>query len=626
MSLNKVAVSVGLEYPTCQNIQSQIESLNSEGFDYAVLPLVHCRFTRHRDVDRYRVFGLPEGQVHNLSTVCPQWLKLIVCNIQCNLKSFESSNAEVRDHAKDILNQELDYITYLGIPFTVISIDQPEFCNFARTLLAHSEKNSSYNVWIKVPIRPIDTSMYRQGEEESKEDTWDWWNKFRSITSYYSKFELALEVNGDICDEDELDRWLGEPLRSVFLSTHVFQTNRSGFPVLNTALANFLKKVLEKNLQVVIVGVNRHEGYLRYVQYMQYLKKHSHSDDPLTMAALDFEDYLQFPLQPLANNLTSFTYEVFEKDPIKYLRYQEAVRDALLDRVSPEQADSVVTILMVVGAGRGPLVTASLNAAKEANRKVRVYAVEKNMSAVVGLMYKRDEQWAQSDVTIISEDMRTWDAPEKADIMVSELLGSFGDNELSPECLYAAQKYLKEGGISIPYNYTSYIAPIMSHKLYSQVKASMIKEYQHPLFRFEQPYVVYQRNKYNIAPPQPCFKFEHPCEDQDPDNSRYTKATFHVANDSVLHGVAGYFDTYLYKDIMLSIHPDTMSHGLISWFPVLFPIHEPIQLKANDKVEIHFWRLCDHDKVWYEWLVTKPTPSPIYNLNGRSYKMMKILE
>ena len=39
--------------------------------------------------------------------------------------------------------------------------------------------------------------------------------------------------------------------------------------------------------------------------------------------------------------------------------------------------------------------------------------------------------------------MREWIAPEKADIIVSELLGSFGDNELSPECLDGAQKFLK---------------------------------------------------------------------------------------------------------------------------------------------------------------------------------------
>lgn len=39
--------------------------------------------------------------------------------------------------------------------------------------------------------------------------------------------------------------------------------------------------------------------------------------------------------------------------------------------------------------------------------------------------------------------MREWAAPEKADIIVSELLGSFGDNELSPECLDGAQHFLK---------------------------------------------------------------------------------------------------------------------------------------------------------------------------------------
>ncbi|RWW21168.1 hypothetical protein GW17_00014695 [Ensete ventricosum] len=34
--------------------------------------------------------------------------------------------------------------------------------------------------------------------------------------------------------------------------------------------------------------------------------------------------------------------------------------------------------------------------------------------------------------------------------LVSELLGSFGDNELSPECLDGAQRFLKADGISIP--------------------------------------------------------------------------------------------------------------------------------------------------------------------------------
>ena len=55
----------------------------------------------------------------------------------------------------------------------------------------------------------------------------------------------------------------------------------------------------------------------------------------------------------------------------------------------------------------------------------------------------------------------------KADILVSELLGSFGDNELSPECLDGAQRFLKpDTGISIPMSYTSFITPISSTKLH----------------------------------------------------------------------------------------------------------------------------------------------------------------
>ena len=42
-------------------------------------------------------------------------------------------------------------------------------------------------------------------------------------------------------------------------------------------------------------------------------------------------------------------------------------------------------------------------------------------------------------------DMRTLELPEKVDILITELLGSFGDNELSPECLDGAVRFLKRG-------------------------------------------------------------------------------------------------------------------------------------------------------------------------------------
>lgn len=91
-----------------------------------------------------------------------------------------------------------------------------------------------------------------------------------------------------------------------------------------------------------------------------------------------------------------------------------------------------------------------------------------------GALSSTDVFWCrwEGKVVIVAADMRYWEAPEKADILVSELLGSFGDNELSPECLDGAQRFLREDGISIPTAYTSYIQPITTSKLWNDVRVS----------------------------------------------------------------------------------------------------------------------------------------------------------
>ena len=59
------------------------------------------------------------------------------------------------------------------------------------------------------------------------------------------------------------------------------------------------------------------------------------------------------------------------------------------------------------------------------------------------LQQRQRSEWGSDNVQILFGDMRRLDVPEKADILVSELLGSFGDNELSPECLDGAMRFLK---------------------------------------------------------------------------------------------------------------------------------------------------------------------------------------
>lgn len=232
---------------------------------------------------------------------------------------------------------------------------------------------------------------------------------------------------------------------------------------------------------------------------------------------------------------------------------------------------------MVVGAGRGPLVRAVLNAAANTLRQIKIYVIEKNPYAIITLNALIKEQWPGKDITLCSCDMRDFVPSENVDILVSELLGAFGDNELSPECLDGAQRHLKPNGISIPSRSTSYLNPIMSSRLYNLVRYSKKgqhpREHQHPpQSNMEQMHTVFLNNVLHIDKPQAVFTFNHPNLGKPIDNRRYKMLRFTSSQSAVLHGFAGYFDAILYGDIKISINPMTLSPGMFSWFPVFFPI------------------------------------------------------
>lgn len=226
--------------------------------------------------------------------------------------------------------------------------------------------------------------------------------------------------------------------------------------------------------------------------------------------------------------------------------------------------------------------------------------------------------------------MRDLDLSEKVDILVSELLGSFGDNELSPECLDGAQKHLKPDGISIPCQSTSYLNPLMSSKLLSTLRESVhhratahsTKQHLNRS-QAESPHVVYIKNAFNITEPKPVFIFDHPNRSPKIDNNRYKQLEFITEVDCVLTGFAAYFDTVLYKDIKLSTHPVTHTQGMVSWFSMYFPLEVPQQIRAGDTISVKFWRRTASSKVWYEWQLTGPFKSHIHNINGRSYAIYK---
>lgn len=113
-----------------------------------------------------------------------------------------------------------------------------------------------------------------------------------------------------------------------------------------------------------------------------------------------------------------------------------------------------------------------------------------------------------------------------------------------------------EGGISIPCEYRSYLTLLNASKFFTDVKA--YGDVKH----FEMPYVCKVRKGQTLAPQaQMVFKFKHPNWDikkQDKNNSKHNERhavlKYTVSVTGTIHGLLGYFDTKLYKDVYLSCY------------------------------------------------------------------------
>ena len=407
--------------------------------------------------------------------------------------------------------------------------------------------------------------------------------------------------------------------------------------------------------------------------YLTYLRHLQHNQPPRTIMerfGAGYQDYLQAPLQPLTDNLESVTYEVFEKDPVKYDQYLLAIQQALCDwRDKGKQSSGPDgrIVVAVVGAGRGPLVTRALQASDSTGIPIEMWAVEKNPNAYVLLQRHNEETW-HNRVNLVKSDMRSWKGPNRGenppsvpntqptpspgqwplshsspqphpqnypiDILISELLGSFADNELSPECLDGILPLLNPThGISIPHSYTAYLTPIAAPKLHADIATRAITDPTAP----NTPYVVMlheidylsttsrasttssggAESITAIVPNvQPAWSFTHgptsplPAGNVNKHNERHARLHFNLRDRAVCHGLAGYFEAVLYPAVEfstaavaemmpyppagevadgkgkgkagwkypaveLSTNPCTMeekSAGMMSWFPIYFPL------------------------------------------------------
>lgn len=596
-----------------------VQQCESEEYNYCLIPLLNPTQT---------IGQTPESRL-DFDKLCVSdsiHVSFLVPVLNFSEKYFCSDSSGDSITAEKLLVREFEYALHLGFSTLVIDllpVNRAErngdcLARVISQLLTLSESTGCH-IWIRT---------------EATIKGWKLWNLICAFCHDHPQLRLAVDLPADMTELCSPSQFISSNVAAVSLSSKLFRPCSDGSPILSEACRMFLYHFAKSHAVSPIVRDVLANTQFKPALYSRYLRQICDSlPEPsiIERFAEDYVDTLQRPLQPLMHNLSTLTYQVFESDPVKYAVYQEAIAKALVDFKRLKRRIRIA----VVGAGRGPLVSASMRAAGDAQCSIDLYAVEKNHGAIVTLQRMNSAVWGNS-VTIITGDMREWTPPVQMDLLVSELLGSFGDNELSPECLDGAQRVLdRSHGVSIPASYAAFAAPVSSQKLHSEMMALMSSDYpnSHELAQrlpWETPYVVKVGQAFVLAQSKKCWEFAHP-NWTGSGNDRFAKLQFQgLAEPVLVHGFTGYFECQLYKDVMMSIRPETHTKDMTSWFEMYFPLKNPLYLKSGCSVNINVWRQTSASKVWYEWnaylvedasnekLLSSGTSS-IHNPDGRTF-------
>ncbi|KAL1239965.1 Protein arginine N-methyltransferase [Trichinella spiralis] len=583
----KVLMKYSTKTEDVYSLPGYLLQLENKNIDFAVIAVENPRAlhsTESTTKDNCPLLSIPD-----IIMKTRNWSRLVVGEFP-PVKYEPHEEDEIQCFIK-ARTMQLEYANYLGLSAMIVSFTQESLAPLAHVLNHFFLGTSLLKIWCRLPLtwNRID---------ETTDDAWHLYHQLRTACGNDARLEVALEIGADLCDNMQiLDRWTGESIGCLIIPVSIL------FARTSRAILEFDSEQLDT------IPVNEYSFCVRSLYKNQRVLPMEKNSSVMR----SYRDYLQLPLQPLFEDLSAATYEVFETDSVKYMQYEMAIKEAISDKISGD--DVPFFNVIVCGAGRGPLVTAVLKALEHfAIPAFQLIAVEKNINAVSTLDHLNKTKWNRK-VHIVHSDVRKFKPPAKADIIVSEMLGSFGDNELSPECLYEAMKFLKPDGVCIPQFYQSYLSPVHAPKLhYNAAQYRKQVEYNDAL---ECGYVVYPATAFVIDYPKPLFPFTHKvgCNAKPKQKNFYKVLKFRSEIDCELSGFLGYFYCILYKDHALSILPSNHTPNMRSWFSMFFPLVTPVMVKAGAEIEIHFWRNTGHGKVWYEWWLAKPTVLPVQNPN-----------
>ncbi len=273
-----------------------------------------------------------------------------------------------------------------------------------------------------------------------------------------------------------------------------------------------------------------------------------------------------------------------------------AYRDAIRHYVRP---DSVVLDL---GCGSGIL---SLFACEAGAR--HVYAIDFQHAADLAALLARQCGFAER-ITVIHDKSFDVTLPEKAGILVNELMGGFALEEgMLGSVIDARMRLLKQDAVIIPAALQMRIAAVE----YPEAHDRLIGWWQRPHYGFDLCAVhMFASNVFRHEKIPPSALLTDPATVIAIDFSTITtqdvsgRAQLRATRDGIVHGFAGWFHATLAPGIEIEASCGSSMH----WYQAFLALEEPVAVRAGTAMEIE---LQSHNGAMSRWSGTIHTDVPV---------------
>jgi len=276
------------------------------------------------------------------------------------------------------------------------------------------------------------------------------------------------------------------------------------------------------------------------------------------------------------------------------IEYHRALlADELRTRTYRQAIRSVVRpgdVVLDLGCGSGVLSFFACEAGA-----AKVYAIEQShMADVTRLLARRAR--LDDRIEVFHEESSKVELPQRADVLITETIGSFGfDENILSSVIDAKARLLRPGATILPRRLTLSLAPV-----------ELIKEYEQAVSFWSEAHFGIDFSSLRLFASSALFRF-HISEEArladgekvidadlaETDTTRVEgRATYRARRDGLLTGFAVWFTATLAEGLVLSNHLERGTH----WSQGFLPLETPISLMRGAHIDLEVD--TDDGKLW----------------------------